>query len=235
MTKALVSAALAGALILAMSGAASASTVVYSASGSGSDGALSGQATISTGSGLLTVDLSSLEANPISIGQEVSGIVITFASAPPSFSSFTQSGQLISVNSDGTFSDVSGSPSHWDDAVSVNSLYIATAGTGSKSGKPVDLIIGPGTGTAPDYYSNANASIVRAHTPQIQGTGIFTLAYTGPAPLIQSVSIEFGTGPDTVLAGSVPVPEPATWAMLIAGMAMAGGLMRRSRVRLTTA
>jgi hypothetical protein len=52
----------------------------------------------------------------------------------------------------------------------------------------------------------------------------------------QNVSSYFGMGADTVYVTSfpLPIPEPAAWAMMLAGFGMAGACLRH-RVRATTA
>ena len=42
-------------------------------------------------------------------------------------------------------------------------------------------------------------------------------------------------GPGTITVDGAVVPEPATWAMMIGGMALAGGALRRRRVSVTYA
>jgi hypothetical protein len=110
---------------------------------------------------------------------------------------------------------------------------LATAGTGSVGGKPIDLIIGSSSGP----YTNANPSIT-GRNPQIAGTATFDLAALGvtSSTAVTGAVFSFGTGPDNYLPGvpgvptvpSVPVPEPSTLAVLGTGI-IALGLMRRKR------
>ena len=62
------------------------------------------------------------------------------------------------------------------------------------------------------------------------GSGFYTVDLaTGGATLVGSI----GAGPlvGLTVAGGANVPEPATWAMMIGGFALAGGVLRRRRGR----
>lgn len=218
----LLGAMAAGALLVA-AGSAQASLVTYTTSGPSVNGPVSASATITTAANSLTVSLSSLIANPTSAGQEVSGIIITLGSAPGTLSNFTQAGQLITIGSGGTATNVSGAPTHWVDSKSGSAITLTTL-TG---GQPDDLIIGTGSGGA-HPYSNANSSIVNFN-PQIQGTGTFTLSALGVTAntLVTGVQFEFGTTPDLVLAGTKSVPEPA--AVILFGTGLLGLALARRR------
>ncbi len=171
--------------------------VSYAASGTGRDGAESASARIIMQNGTMVVELSSNQANPTSAGQEVSGIVITFAGNPGAASLVNETGTLIDIANGGSVTPYSGSITHWGVAESGSTVTLATAGTGAMGGKPIDLIIGDGP------YSNANPSIT-GRNPQIQGTGTFAVALPGitSSTQIQSISFEFGTGPDNLLCGT---------------------------------
>jgi hypothetical protein len=224
-TIARIAAATAALMLIAAAGQASAAVFTYSPGPqTGSDGAINGQAVITTGANSLTIALTSLVNNPTSIGQEVSGIQITLANVPGTVTLFSKSGVLI----DGDGNPVGGVIDHWGTTISGGVIYLATAGTGAPGGSPYDLI----TGSAP--YTNGNASI-DVHSPSIQNTGTFVLNLTGaPNPIITGVKIEFGTQPESIInavctAGCGAVPEPATWSMLIVGFGLIGAGMRRRR------
>jgi len=209
----------------AAAGQASAAVYTYSTGAqSGSDGAINGQAVITTGANSLTIALSSLINNPTSIGQEVSGIQITLAGVPGSVTLGSASGQLI----DGDGNPIAGSIDHWGTTISGGVIFLATAGVGAEGGQPDYLITGNGP------YTNGNHSI-DVHSPSIRNTGTFVLNLAGvPNPVITGVKIEFGTQPESIVnavctAGCGAVPEPASWAMLIVGFGMVGAGLRQRR------
>ena len=205
--------------------AAPANASVFMGTGSGTDGSVAGTADITLGSGFLTVKLTDNTVNPNSIGQSLSDVEIAFANTLGVATLTSATGQLITINSNGTFTNDPGNPVHWGVTASGNTLFLATAGTGAPGGKPVDLIIGPPD--ANGLYSNSNngkghiTGGFDAHDPQLSGTGTFMISDASilPASIIDSVTLSFGTGPETfVVAHITPaVPEPSTWAMMILG------------------
>ena len=224
MSKNTIIAVAAAALLL---GAGPVSAAIYTGTGSGPDGSVAGTADITLGTGSLTVKLTDNTINPGSIGQSLSDIEILFANPLGPASLTSQSGQLVTINADGTTTNDAGNPTHWGVSASGSTLFLATAGIGSVSGQPVDLIIG-----SPDssgLYSNSNNGKGKitggfdAHDPQLSGTGTFVISDASilPTSVINSVTLSFGTGPETfVLAHMTPaVPEPSTWAMMILGFA----------------
>ena len=194
--------------------------VSYAASGWGSDGAESASANITMQNGTMVVVLSSNQANPTAAGQEVSGIVITLAGRPGAASLIGETGTLINIANGGAVTAYNGAITHWGVAECGSTITLATAGTGAMGGKPIDLIIGDGP------YTNANPSITKRN-PQIQGAGTFTVALPGitSATQIQSISFEFGTGPDNLLGGTPsPVVDTNTVVATGVGTGIASGI-----------
>jgi hypothetical protein len=183
--KALIAGIAASALLC---GAANASTLWTFTGNSAADGPVSGTALIDLSGNTLTVDLTSLLANPTSDGQELSGVMITLSSLASTSTLTTKTGTEINILSGGATSGSDNVINHWGTALSGGSIFLATAGTGSLGGKPTDLIIGPGP------YTNANASIM-GKNPQIAGTGHFVLTLTGldNNVTVSGVSLGFGT------------------------------------------
>jgi hypothetical protein len=237
MKKALIAGIAASALLC---GAANAATLWTFTGNSAADGPVSGTALIDLTGGTLTIDLTSLLANPTSDGQELSGVAITLSSLASTSTLTSATGTEINVLSGGATSGSDNVIHHWGTALSGGSIFLATAGTGALGGKPTDLIIGPGP------YTNANPSII-GKNPQILGTGHFVLTLTGLGSdvKVSGVNLGFGTtGTDYHTATcSLPgggscddpggpgtgVPEPATWAMMIMGFGGVGALLRRRR------
>jgi hypothetical protein len=213
------------ALSLITASGAWAATLTYTATGTGGDGPESAMAVITTGSNSLSVTLSSLVANPTAAGQLVSDIEITLSTPPTSVSLTSSAGTLIDIAAGGAVTPDGGTINHWGAVISGGTIFLATAGTGSVGGKPVDLIIGPGP------YTNANPSIT-GRNPQIQNTATFILSLVGDAnPIISSVVFSFGTGPDSFLPGTLSsVPLPAALPLFATGLGALGLLgWRRKR------
>ena len=208
---------------LALATSANAAVFMFNASGTGGDGPESASATINTSPTQITIDLSSLIANPTGAGQLVSGIELMLGSTPGSATFGGGTGTLINIAPGGAVTPDGTTTTHWGDALVGSNLFVATAGTGSAGGSPINLIIGPGP------YTNANPSIT-GRNPSIQNPGHFTINLTGltGALTVTGVQFEFGTGPDNTLPG-VAVPEPAIWALMLFGVGAIGATMRASR------
>jgi hypothetical protein len=72
-----------------------------------------GTADITLGLGSLTVKLTDNTINPNSIGQSLSDVEIVFGNTLGPATLTSQSGQLITINGDGTFTNDAGDPTHW--------------------------------------------------------------------------------------------------------------------------
>ena len=214
--------AVCAALALPTATDASAAVIVFTANGTGPDGAESASATITTAPNALTVSLSSLIANSVSSGQTVSGVEIFLGQSPTAATLTNSSGSLIAFTdkNGNTAPDTTDVINHWGTALAGNELFLATVGTGAAGGQPDDLIIGNGP------YSGGNASLFE-HSPFIKGTGTFSISLQGDAfPTIDNVVFLFGTQPTSLVGVDAPVPEPSVWALMVLGFGAIGFAMR---------
>jgi hypothetical protein len=186
--------------------------------------AVGGEATFSLVGDVLTIQLSSLVANPISDGSLLSGLEFDVAGGTTA-SLTASSGKTTTINSGGSYtpSSTAQSLSKWKLASSSGSMInLSTFGNGS----PYDMIIGPdskGGFSGAGKYSNANSSIYN-HQPEVLGTATFTITVNGLSSLsqISDVQFEFGTSSGCWVCGNKvntpnPVPEPTT---IISGLLM---------------
>ena len=182
-------------------------------SGSGPDGTVAGTADITLFNGSIQVILTDTQTGEISSGQTISDVTFTI-SGLGTVSNFTQAGSLINVNDNGTETPIAGSPTHWVDQISGDTVHLTTL----SGGKPNNLIVGlnPHQNNGFDEFN-----------PYISHFGTFTFSCTGCSmtDTISNVSLSFGTEGFVVTA----VPEPSTWAMLILGFMGVGFMAYRRK------
>jgi hypothetical protein len=210
-------------------------SVVYTASGSPVTGITdSAKATITLGSGMITVTLDELSQYT---GQSDVGLLsgISFVIGPTisstTLSSYTYSG-LASLSSSGTVTSTTEPTTHWGTTVSSGTVYLATVGTGAAGGQPDDLIIGPNSsGNFTSSYGSVNKSVTN-HLPVVLGEATFVIIAPGvtSATTLSDVLFNFGTSSGQTLTGVLTptnAPEPASLVVLASGLSGMGLFARR--------
>ena len=175
-------------------------------------------ATITTGAGTVTIDLSNtLTASQVqSVGQDLSALSFSLVGVSAAGTVSSSNGTFISIASGGSVSSATGPHSGpnfigWG-LSNAGSVYTLNDLVGGAS--PAGTIIGGAGATA---YSSGNASIDNgSHDPFVQGMGVWVLSIPGVTSTtdIKNVYFSFGTTP----GDTVPAPEPSTVLLLVIGL-----------------
>lgn len=223
-------------LALAMASSTAWGTLIsFTASGTGSDGALSAEADFNITDGQLVVTLTNLLGADVirSAGQALSDISFDLSDDVGTPGSTSASGQFGDVSSTGVVtyvsSDTWGSPPpgetdttpiRWfaNGSIGGTSITLEAIGGGQPSQMVVPFVADGGSlSNVNNGFQNFNAYVI--------GPVTFTMALPGVTSntTISNVQFSFGTGPDTFLPGTeVPpspgLPEPGALALMALGL-----------------
>jgi len=209
------------------------STALGATSSSGD--AVAASATITTGAGTVTIDLTNLltAAQVKSVGQNISDLFFTLdtTTSPGSVSSSSASFVDVDGSGNATAATVPGPDQiGWDLANSGGTYHLNGLGG---SFTPEHTIIGGSVGDT--SYPNANSSIAgnSPHNPFVQSTGHFVLSIAGvtDATDISGVEFSFGTTAGDNVPGVPPVAAPEPSSLMLLGSGLIGFALRRKPVR----
>jgi hypothetical protein len=223
--------------IIAFTPIAAQADFIFTASGTGKqgDGPLNAEAYFAVGNGTITLYVANLLPSTADQGQGISGVQFSVSGLSGNMSLSSVSGDLVTLNSVGTFSSPtystftpSSNPANadWGFTSTTNPGLLTDIGNSSTS-NPHYMILGPnaqfagggGTNFNPYFQSQATKEFTSAPT---QGAAIeFILNAPGVTSnsTISGVTFEFGTGPDTKLPGVLAVPAPSSVVLLGIGLA----------------
>jgi hypothetical protein len=144
-------------------------------------------ADITANGNVLSVVLTNLSPSLSAPDQALSDLLINFTTDITSVSGFSQAGQLINVNANGTTTGVGGLPTAWSPTLQSGNLYL----TSLTGGQPRNMI-------APDNIGSPNAGVLNFN-PYIDTTAQFTMTVPGASNLnIAGVQFSFGHVADRV-------------------------------------
>ena len=219
-----------GAALLTSSASANVITVSTATGAMESGGnAVNASAVFTTSADMLTITLSDLLNNPLTVAQGLSDVSFSLTTGQTAGTLSSSSGLERTIASNGTFTDGSSVSTGWALTSSSSGLFELSV-LGTKTAPSHVIIGGPDSG---GVYSLANNSIAgnKPHNAFLADSASFTLSIPGVTSSsgISDVSFSFGTtaGNNVIGTPNVSVPDGGTTALLL-GAAFAGlGLVRR--------
>jgi hypothetical protein len=194
------------------------------------DGAVNASVSFTTLANEVKITLQNLEADPRSVGQNLSALFFTVDTGQHSGSVLSSSGLERTVKGDGTFVDGSDVAAGWV-LSGVGSAIQLDVLSGAGHAGPAHTIIGAPNASSQEY-GNANASIAGngPHNPFLAGPVTFNLSVPGvtAGSKVSTVRFQFGTtdGSNQIAVNqSSTVPEPGVMGVLVVGAVM--GMYRR--------
>ncbi len=193
-------------------------------------GPVSAQATVTTGNGIVTVNLTNLITNQVDVGQAISDFSINLSGSNLDLTSSSSSGTQLYVDSVGSVSQVGPVTDFLPSSgytLAGNTLSINWLG----SGNPAYTILGPASSNGSYDYANGSIAGNPAHNPFLNGVVTFTFSITGVTSNtnLSGAVFSFGTQAGNNISGD-PVPEPSS-LLLIASVVLGYALVIRRKQR----
>lgn len=234
---------------LAVCGSASAFTTATFVTGSGATDAagdpVNAQAVFTTSGDMLTITLTNLLVNQLSVGQNISDLFFTLNNVTTGGSLTASSGLERTVHPNGTFTNGSVVSTGWVFSVSGGVFHLD--GLNTAAFVPSHTILGSPDGTT-NLYSNSNDSIngevgkpghkkPNPHNPFLAGDVSFTLDIPGinTNTVVTSATFSFGTAPGDTSGGGghctsgcgESAPDGGSTSVLLGVAVTCLGVMRR--------
>ncbi|HUS47532.1 MAG TPA: PEP-CTERM sorting domain-containing protein, partial [Phycisphaerae bacterium] len=171
------------------------------------------EATFMTEANQITLVLSNLQADPVSVAQNLSGFWFTISTGETVGTLTASEGAPRTVAGDGTYTDGNATETGWALSLSDSQFHLNVLGTAVGPG---NTILGPPD--ANDLYASANGSIAgnAPHNPFLLGAGatfVFHVPGVTESSSISDVTFSFNTSPGDDIA----TPEPAALSLILVG------------------